>query len=87
MLQFIEYTRTISRMIKDKRNISMGDEKIVTFHFASGKTMDIYFSKKKLDEILESLKLNWKECNSIGPEWGINFSLVTHYEIKDKNSI
>lgn len=60
----------------------MSDKKIITFHFVSGKTMDVLFSQDKLDEILKSLARGWTTCSSIGQEWGINFSLVSHYEIK-----
>lgn len=70
-------------MIKGKKEIRMINEKIVRLHFVSGKTMDISFSNKKIDDLLEALKNNWKELYSIGPTWGINFSLITHYEIMD----
>lgn len=55
---------------------------IFTVYFSSGKTLSAKFNGKKKKEILNSLKKGWNETTSIGEEFGINFSLVTHYEIK-----
>lgn len=35
-------------------------EKIVTFHFVSGKTLDVKYSQEKFDEHMQFLKENWR---------------------------
>ena len=57
-------------------------EKIVTFHFVSGKSMDVSFSIEKFNEVICSLRQGWNTCSSIGDSFGVNFALVTHYEVK-----
>lgn len=57
-------------------------EKIVTFHFVSGKTLDVKYSQEKFDEHMQFLKENWRDVNSIADTFGINFSLVTHYVVE-----
>ena len=55
----------------------------VKFYFTSGQTLDIDYSKEKWQEIQDHLKTNWKETNTIGSIFGINFSLVTHYVVME----
>jgi len=55
---------------------------IVTFYFVSGEQMDIAFSDEKWNEILNILKKTWNDLYCTNSSYGINFSLVTHYEVK-----
>ncbi len=60
----------------------MEDEVVVTFYFVSGKSIEVLYSKERLDTVIELLKIHWTSSSSTGPLFGINFSLVTHYEVK-----
>lgn len=62
----------------------MGDIYIFTAHFTSGKSLDIEFRKKKLDDLISILSKQWHGATSIGDEFGVNFSEVTHYLIRKK---
>jgi hypothetical protein len=55
---------------------------IVTFHFVCGKSLDVDFSQKKWDDFLEKIKKDWGGTCSIGPEFGMQMALVTHYVVK-----
>ncbi len=57
-------------------------EFIITYHFVSGKSVDVKYSEEKFADFLQKLSLGWQTCFSTGKEFGINFSLVTHYEVK-----
>lgn len=60
----------------------MNDNVIVTFYLVSGKSVDFNLSDEKFKELMDSLKTSWETCQMIGPEFGLNFGSVTHYEIK-----
>ncbi len=55
---------------------------IITFHFICGKSIEIIYTKHKMDELLKSLAKGWSSCSMIGQECGINFAQVTHYKVK-----
>lgn len=63
----------------------MKPEYEVTFHFTSGETMIVTYSKEKLDEMWNTIKKAWNHCCVASDEWGINFSQVTHYRVKKIN--
>jgi hypothetical protein len=60
---------------------------VVEFHFVSGESLKVNFSKDKFNNILECLKKGWDGCFSIGENFGLNFSLVTHYEVSNYEDI
>ena len=55
----------------------------LTFHFVSGKSVHCHFSEKKFNDLLNCLKQGWKTTATIGDDLGINFALVTHYEVNE----
>lgn len=63
-----------------------GNKKTIKFYFVSGATMSVSLIQEKIDEILKSLETKWTYTTITGDGWGINFSLVTHYEIEDYNT-
>lgn len=61
----------------------MSDERTIIFYFVSGETMHVCYTKEIWQEILKKLKGGWNGLGTITEEYGINFSLVTHYETKE----
>lgn len=59
---------------------SMSNEVLITFHFTSGKTMDVTYSKAKFLELMGYVREGSFGFWSVGDDFGINFSQVTHYE-------
>ncbi len=55
-----------------------------TFHFVSGKEIKVYCSEERKELFINSLLKHWNETTTAGNELGINFSLVTHYEITEE---
>lgn len=65
-----------------KSNIKIKDDmNTIRFYFVSGIHMDVKYTKEKFEEISNMLLKNWNQCNSACESFGINFSLVTHYEL------
>lgn len=62
--------------------IDKSDEIIITFYFVSGQSMDVTYSKTNRDELVKVLQKCWSTANNAGENFGINFSLVTHYIVK-----
>jgi len=58
------------------------NEITVTYYFTSGKSMDVKYSQDKFLEFVKKIGHGWNTCSSVGIEFGINFALVTHYEVK-----
>ena len=60
----------------------MNDKKIITFHFTSGKIFEYRDTSEGVEEIINIMKKKW-DSYLFGNEYGINLSLVTHYEVRD----
>lgn len=62
----------------------MSDEfTTLTFYFVSGQKMRVKYCNKDLISLVKALA-TWNEIASTGPEWGINFKHVTHYQIESE---
>ncbi len=55
----------------------------VTYYFVSGKSTKVNYDKEKWEKVYETLSKQWNLCYTTGFSYGINFSLVTHYEIEE----
>jgi hypothetical protein len=55
-----------------------------TFHFSSGKSIDILMSQEQNNKLIESLKKGWNEISITDENYGLNFSLITHYTVKKR---
>ncbi len=55
----------------------------MTLYFSNGKTMILTYSEDSLLKQIEVLKKGWDHCYIVCEEYGVNFSLVTHYEVKE----
>ena len=53
-----------------------------TFYFVSKRYLTVDYNEQKFNEQLKVLQ-DWSNVVSIGPKWGINFSLVTHYTVEE----
>ncbi len=65
----------------------MNAEKIefeVTFFFCSGEFLIVDFEKEKFEKLIEGLNRGWKTTVLTSDTFGINFSLVTHYKVKNE---
>ncbi len=62
----------------------MENEVIVIFYFVSGLNITIEFSQEKFDELFNILSKSW-DASSMGKKFGVNFNLVTHYEVLNKD--
>jgi hypothetical protein len=54
----------------------------VKFYFVSGKQLEVEYNEVNKNTLIEKLK-NWNTVNAIGQDFGINFTLVTHYEVNE----
>jgi len=54
---------------------------VITFHFVSGKKIRVNYYQEACQSLLEWLEQDWDKVQAIGPDFGINYSLVTHYEV------
>lgn len=57
------------------------DKKNVRFHFVSGSYMDVLYSPEIFELLKKKLGECWPTLSLTGNKWGVNFSLVTHYEV------
>jgi len=53
----------------------------VRFYFVSGLHLDVIFSAMQYEQIQHGIKKDWPNTSASSPTWGINFALVTHYEV------
>jgi len=60
----------------------MNKDYIITFYFVSGKQLEVEYNEVNKNNLIEKLK-NWNTVNAIGQDFGINFTLVTHYEVNE----
>jgi len=68
-----------------KKMTSKKSEETINIKFFTVSGISIILKMKKADwkENLEVLSTDWKRVISAGEKWGINFALVTHYEVID----
>jgi hypothetical protein len=59
------------------------NDTIVRFHFVSGKTLEVSYTPSKFDEFISNIKKGWTNASCTGRTFGINFSLVLYYEVKE----
>ena len=55
----------------------------ITFYFVSGENVTHYLVEDLYDQLMTCLQKGWNSCQVTGEDWGINCSLVTHYEVKE----
>ena len=67
----------INLMTTEKKKPDM----VITFHFVSGKKIHVNYYQEDFDKLLELLERDWDKVQAIGPDFGLNYSLVTHYEV------
>ena len=70
-------------MINVIRNKMSDHEFIVRFFFSSGESLAVRYSKEKFEDVRKMLAKGWNACAITGETFGINFSQVTHYEVRD----
>jgi len=56
---------------------------IITIYFSSGSKFRFDYSKENLDKMIASLRKHWTSTVIAGEGFGINFSQVTHYQVKE----
>jgi len=49
------------------------------FYFISGLFLDVEYSNERVEEMMRLLSNNWNAL-SVNEDFGMNFSMVTHYE-------
>jgi len=62
----------------------MENSVVVTFYFTSGLSQEYIMGKEQFNKILQGLRQSF-DASILTEYYGINFSHVTHYLVKEKD--